>query len=124
MHRILLVEDNPDLRVLLQDALEAAGYAVLAVPEGGAALEAQQRAAADLIVTDLFMPGMEGIETIAELRRQYPARIKIIAISGGSRLRGEGADHLAVAREIGADGALKKPFKPEQLVEAVRQVLG
>jgi DNA-binding response OmpR family regulator len=123
MNRILLIDDNPDLRVLLKEALEAAGYDVLAVAEGGAGIEALRRAAADVVVTDLYMPGMEGLETIAELRKRYPG-CRIIAISGGSHVRGAGADHLAVAREIGADRVLRKPFDPARLIAAVREVLG
>lgn len=122
MRRILLIEDNPDARRLLQDALKAAGYDVEAVADGEAGIRAQMNAPADIVVTDLFMPNKEGLETIAELRKRTP-RTKIIAISGGSRLRGAKTDHLETAREIGADAVLKKPFDPAQLIAVVRQIL-
>lgn len=107
MHKILLIEDDEDVRGLLREALEAAGYDVLAVSDGSAGMEALRGVRADVVVTDLYMPGMEGIETIAELRKHYSSA-RIIAISGGSRLRGMQADHLAVAREIGADSVLNR----------------
>lgn len=122
MQKILLIEDNADARRLLRDALEAAGYDVYAVADGEAGIQAQIRAPADVVVTDLFMPNKEGLETIAELRKRMP-HTKIIAISGGSRLRGAQIDHLATAREIGADAVLKKPFDPAQLIAIVQQVL-
>lgn len=124
MRKILLIEDSDEVRGLLQEALEAAGYDVLAVPEGGAGILAQFQFGADVIVTDLFMPGMEGLETIIELRQRYPY-VRIIAISGGShRFYGERADHhLASAREVGADAVLRKPFHPEQLIGALRELV-
>lgn len=124
MKRILLIEDNADVRTMLCDALKEAGYEVVAVADGNAGIEAQRRAPADVVVTDLFMPEKEGLETIAELRQGFP-QTKIVAISGGSsRLRGRQADHLTTARELGADAVLKKPFDPEQLVALVRQLAG
>jgi DNA-binding response OmpR family regulator len=123
MKKILLIEDHADAREMLRDALAAAGYDVTAVADGSAGIEAQRRAPADLVVTDLFMPEKEGLETITELRRKFP-QTRIIAISGGSRLRVQQIDHLATAREIGADDVLSKPFDPAQLVDAVQRLLG
>jgi len=75
----------------------------------------------DLVITDLLMPVKEGFETIRELR-QINADAKIIAISGGGRAGG--ADFLEMAKKLGADRAIAKPFRPAELVEAVRAVLG
>ena len=122
MVKILLVEDSPDQRGMLQDALQAAGYRVDAVADGDSAIQTQRATPADVVVTDLFMPERDGLETIALLRQQDP-KIKIVAISGGSRLRPAQTDHLAVAQAIGADAVLKKPFDPARLIAIVKQVL-
>jgi len=123
VERVLLIEDNREIRAMLKDWLEHAGFDVDAVPDGGAGFDALKKARADVVVTDLFMPGMEGIETIAALRRRHP-ETKIVAISGGSSFRPGKSDLLAVARAIGADAALKKPFDPDALVAVIRRVLG
>lgn len=123
MERVLIIDDNRDVRALLKTALTEAGYEAHAVAEGGAALAQQELASADLVVTDLYMPGMEGIETIAKLRKRYP-RTKIIAMSGGSRFGTDRANTLAIALEIGADAILRKPFNPERLIAVVHRVLG
>jgi CheY-like chemotaxis protein len=122
MTRILLVEDNADQRALLQDALQAAGYRVNAVADGNSAILLQRETPADVVVTDLFMPERDGLETIV-LLRQHDPKIKIIAISGGNRLRGAQTDHLAVAHAVGADAVLKKPFDPARLIALLKQML-
>jgi len=120
---VLLIEDNADIRAMLRRALEEAGFDVLAVPDGGAGLGAQRSEPARVVVTDLYMPGMEGIETIDALRHQYPDT-RIVAISGGCSIGGVRADPLEVAREIGADAVLRKPFGADDLVAVIRRVLG
>ena len=82
-HRILVIDDDPDIRRLLRLALEDAGYDVREAQEGddGLAIARQERCA--LAIVDLFMPGKEGLETILALRREMP-QIKLIAMSGGS----------------------------------------
>ena len=123
MARILLIDDSEDLRAMLGDELVAAGYEVTAAANGHAGLEAVREAHVDVVVTDIFMPERDGLETIAELRRDFP-RIKVIAISGGSsRLRNQRTDHLAIAQDIGADEVLRKPFKPAQLLETIERVI-
>ena len=76
---------------------------------------------AELVITDIFMPEQEGLETIQELRRQSP-RPKIIAMSGGGTLGT--LEYLPAAREFGADHAIGKPFDCEAMVAAVREMLG
>jgi len=98
--KVLVIEDNGDLRSMLRDALENAGFDVAVAADGVAGLALQKRRPVDVVVTDLLMPEKEGIETIAELRKEYP-RTKIIAMSGHSRTRG-GVDYLCTARELGA----------------------
>jgi CheY-like chemotaxis protein len=117
---ILIVDDNRDIRDFMQIALEGAGYGVHTATEGVQALAVQREHAADVLVTDIFMPGQEGIETIARFRAEFP-RTRVIAISAGG---GTGKrDFLSAAMLIGADATLRKPFTADQLVDTVRTVL-
>ena len=119
MKRVLVVDDRPDILGFILVQLEDAGYEVEVASNGKEALELQRRRAADVVVTDIFMPEMEGIETIHGLRRQFPD-LKIIAMSGRDpRMK---FDVFQVARELGAARTFKKPFRFEELVAAVREL--
>ena len=117
--RILVVDDNEDLGSTIQALLQADGFQVDVAADGHAALALHQSNPADVVITDLFMPDKDGIETIVELRKQSP-RIKIVAISGWTST--QGSDYLQVAREIGATVTLQKPFDPAELSRVVRQL--
>jgi CheY-like chemotaxis protein len=121
MFRLLVIDDNQDAREVIQLMLERAGYAVDVAPDGAAGLQALRRRPAHLVITDIFMPNRDGIETIEELRREFPA-LKVIAISGGGKL-GHKEGYLVTARELGAHAVLSKPFEGEQLLQTVRDVL-
>jgi CheY-like chemotaxis protein len=123
--RILVIDDNADIRELLQIVLEQAGYEVALASHGGEGLERQRAAPCELVITDIFMPQQDGIETIDRLRKEYPDT-KIIAMSGGGRVvtGNTGVDYLGTAREFGASRLLRKPFDIEALLEAVREVSG
>ena len=114
MATILLIDDDDQVRRLFQVALERAGYRVLTAESGPHGLRLLQHQEVDLILVDIFMPDMDGLEVIQLLRKTRPA-CKIIAISGGSGKR----DHLDTAKYLGADDTLKKPFSPQELLEAV-----
>ena len=111
--RVLVIEDNGDLRDLVRLALESAGHQVLTAKQGLEGLACLNGHPVDLVVTDLFMPEMDGIEVIAALRRQFPG-VKIVAMSGRP-----GVDYLAVAKELGAARILRKPFVMDDLLQAV-----
>ncbi len=113
---VLVVDDEPDVRELLKDILETAGYEVLTARNGREAIERLTAAAVDLIITDLVMPEQEGIETIVRIRKDYPD-VHILAISGAM------GPYLKVAKALGARDALPKPFSPEALLERVTQIL-
>jgi DNA-binding response OmpR family regulator len=117
--RVLIVDDDPGVRNFLQMVLEVEGYEVAYASDGNEALAVQRENPAAVIVTDIFMPVAEGIETLVKLREEFP-RTSIIVMSGGGA-RG-GADYLALARELGAARTLKKPFAPQELIDAVREV--
>jgi DNA-binding response OmpR family regulator len=111
--KVLVIEDSPDLRNYLRLALEALGHAVATAENGRAALSYLARDGVDVMLTDLFMPEMDGIEIISTVRREFP-RVRIIAMSGRP-----GVDYLAVAQELGAARILRKPFEMDQLMSAL-----
>jgi CheY-like chemotaxis protein len=113
--RVLVIEDNSALRELVRLALEGAGHEVLTATHGQEGLAYLNGHAVDLVITDLFMPEMDGIEVIAALKRQFPG-VKIVAMSGRP-----GVDYLAVARELGAARILRKPFAMDELISAVSE---
>ena len=118
--RVLVVDDDAGVRNFLRMLLELEGYAVVTVGNGNEALEAQRSDPAAIVLTDIFMPEAEGMETIVQLRTEFP-QSKIIVMSGGGTYRG--VDYLRLAQEIGAAKALKKPFAPQDLIDAMREVV-
>src|SRR5688572_18998290 len=117
--RILVVDDNEDLRTTIGALLQADGFDVALAADGRAALAQHQARPVDVVLTDLFMPDKDGIETIVELRKLSPG-IKIIAMSGWAST--QGSDYLQVAREIGASATLQKPFDPGELSRILREL--
>jgi two-component system chemotaxis response regulator CheY len=114
-------EDGDSLiRETLRRMLEGAGHEVTEAEDGAAGLKAVKAQRPDLVVTDIYMPGKEGIETIRELRQIVPG-LKIIAISGSSWSSGH--DALSSAKLLGADRTLPKPFRKEQLLASIRDCL-
>jgi len=118
--RVLVVDDSADIRGMLQAQLEMEGFDVATAPDGARALALLGRQRADLIITDLFMPDKDGIETILEIREKYPA-LQIVAMSGWDSR--QGSDYLKVAREIGAVRTVKKPFELTDIVKIVRDLM-
>jgi CheY-like chemotaxis protein len=116
MPRVLVVDDSEGLREIMSIGLRARGYEVSQASDGRRALDLQREQPYEVIVTDLFMPEMDGIETIETLRQEFPATA-IIAISGVPSKTG--ADFLEVAAKLGAHRVLRKPFTIPELVEAV-----
>lgn len=121
MARILVTDDNPAIRTLLTEILENRGHEVETATEGISALKCLQTSAFEVLVTDIFMPGKDGIELIMEVRVLYP-NLKIIAISGGGP--GMGMDLLKPAQRLGAMRILRKPVSRADLLQAVDEVLG
>ena len=117
---VLVIEDDDHLRCLLRAVLERAGHTVEDAPNGAAGLRRFSTHPADVVVTDIIMPEKEGLETIIELKRDYP-HVKIIAISGGGAALD--AQYLPSAKALGADRTLEKPFEPREVIEAVGGLL-
>ncbi len=118
--RILVVDDEEAIRLVLREALEYAGHEVVEAEDGVAGIEQYHCRRADLVILDILMPRKDGLETIQELRQADPA-VKIIAISGG--VRGGNVDSLAAARALGAQRTLAKPFRLHEMLEIVAAVL-
>ena len=120
MARILVIEDVDEVRWVIRRTLESEGYEVVEASDGVEGTRLFREKPADLIVTDIIMPDKEGIETIRELRSDFPD-VKIVAISGGGKIGP--FDYLELAKKFGASRTLAKPFGVEELVEAVRELL-
>lgn len=118
MAQILFIDDDPAVLALASNVLTAQGHRTTLAIDGHAGMRVYREAAFDLVVTDIFMPVQDGIETINQIRRISRAT-PILAISG-SHL---GAEYLRAATALGANGTLEKPFRPEQLIDAVDQLL-
>jgi DNA-binding response OmpR family regulator len=118
--RILVMDDDEQIRLLLQRALERRGHQVVMAADGRAGLAAFAEQPADLLVIDLIMPDKEGLETIIELRRDH-AEVPIIAISGGGRVAPKG--YLDVAKRLGAAKVFSKPFDMDAFHAAVAELL-
>ena len=120
MPEILLVEDDRAVRDLLYTQLVAAGYEVQVAADGTDGLRTYRDRRPDLVVTDLIMPEMEGIQMMRELRRENPG-VRVIAISGGGR--GSANTYLQLAEKMGAVNTLEKPVRQDTLLAAVEDAL-
>lgn len=105
------------MRAVMTAVLEGMGHQVYQAGNGREALHVQADANAELMLTDLFMPEMEGLETIRQMRSRYP-QLRIMAVSGGSS-RGDAGDYLEMAVKFGAETALRKPFTIKEMTDAV-----
>lgn len=123
MTRILIVDDDTLVLASVQMLLIHAGHEVVAVDHGRKAVQALQQTPFDLIIVDLFMPGMDGYQAIKEFKRLDPG-IPIIAMSGvmfRESSAGRLPDFLGMAGKLGATRTLHKPFKPAELLRAVQE---
>ncbi len=121
MPRILLVDDDDSFRKMLRLSLVRLGHEVVEARDGKEAVRLVREGPPDVMVTDLVMPEKEGLETIDEVRRQYPG-LEIIAMSGGGRVNA--SDYLKIARAMGADQVLAKPFSIDEIAASLSSVLG
>jgi two-component system phosphate regulon response regulator PhoB len=117
--RILLVEDEPDIAEILQYNLEKEGFEVAVESRGDSALERVREEAPDLLILDLMLPGLDGLELARILQRdRRTAALPLIMLTA----RGEEVDRI-VGLELGADDYITKPFSPREVVLRVRAVL-
>ncbi len=116
---VLVIEDDPFFRDVMVEALERAGFRTQAAENGSVGLKIAMAQPLDIVVTDLFMPEKEGMETIRSLRDRF-AFMPILVVSGG--IAGQRSDFLGMSVRLGASAAISKPFLPSELVQAVRKL--
>ena len=114
MARILVIDDDESIRFLLRAVLEFQGYDVIEAENGYEGLLCYQAEPADLVIIDMQMPVMDGLELLMELQRTFP-RVKVIAISGGRRT-------LEVAKAF-TPHTFEKPFSLEEVVDTVYEIV-
>ena len=120
MPRILIIDDDDNLRDVLSEFFKNMGYDVSEASNGRMAISLQQRNPADVVITDLIMPEENGLATILELRRRDPD-LKIIAMTGSGHI---GAlEDLKTASYLGALRTFSKPFQITDLCRAVEELL-
>ena len=115
---ILIIDDEEPIRALLRFALEAAGYEVTEAANGRQGLDLYRQRPTDLIIADMLMPELNGLDLLLELTREF-LHAKVIAISGA----GGEQNVLDVAKLLGARQTFEKPFSIPQLLDAVRYEL-
>ena len=118
-HRILVVDDEPDITALVAYHLARAGYLVTTAASGSEAIRAAKEARPDLVILDLMLPGISGYDILAELRSREETRdVGVILLTA----RREEADRIR-GLSLGADDYLTKPFSPQELILRVAAVL-
>jgi CheY-like chemotaxis protein len=131
MQRILIIDDERDVRDSIKSVLDLAGYMVHTADSAADALDQLERNPMDLVITDIIMPKINGVQAIESIREKFPL-VRIIAISGGGNF-GVAAyqptairtnAYLASAEMAGAQLVLTKPFEADDLLEAVEKLLG
>lgn len=120
MARILIIDDESQIRSMLRLMLERVGYEIAEAPDGIEGIRQYRENPADLIITDLIMPNKDGIGMIIDLKKEFP-KVKIIAMSGGGVNRPEG--YLDGAKKLGATRTLTKPIDREEMLKAVKETL-
>lgn len=120
MPRIILIDDEEAVRKTTRRALERAGHEVVEASDGEEGLKLLADKGADLVITDIFMPGQDGILTVRRMRKEFP-QVQVIAVSGG-----DSSGRLDLRKDaefLGAAASLKKPFQLSALLQTIRQVL-
>jgi CheY-like chemotaxis protein len=120
MPRILIIDDDPDVRRLLKVALEKDKHEVFEAGDGLDGVRRWRESRPDLVITDLLMPGKDGLDTMFELVSLDP-RVKVIAMTGGNWK--EAVDRLHDARLFGAVRTVAKPFTLSEMIRVVGEVL-
>lgn len=120
MARVLIIDDEAQVRSMLRQMLEREGLEVVEASDGKIGVRMFRQSPTDLVITDIIMPDKEGLETIRELSKDYP-ELKIIAMSGGGLI---GPQHyLKIAKGFGAVRTFTKPVDRDELVTAIRELL-
>jgi CheY-like chemotaxis protein len=122
---ILVVDDVEDIREVLTQILQYEGYNVIAASNGKTAMEAIDGMRIDLVVTDILMPEMDGMELVNKIKESTPDTKFILMSAGGRYLPAKDYDYLEVAKKLtGASMVLKKPFEPTELIDIIGNMIG
>ena len=120
MATIVIADDDPIVREIAREMLASSAHAAILVEDGNEVIRLLEGLRIDLLVTDMLMPNMDGVELIMAVRDRYPA-VKVLAISSGGSV---GASYmLKVARTLGADATLQKPLRLEGFLETIEALL-
>ena len=130
MHNVLVIDDEADVRDGIKRVLERAGFSVRVIDNAGDVLPELRRQQTDIVVTDIIMPKMSGVEAIAAILREFP-EMRILAISGGGNFDMSAyqstaittTTYLSAAQTAGAHAILRKPFESLELIQAVEQLI-
>jgi CheY-like chemotaxis protein len=131
MHSILVIDDEPDVRDAVKRVLDRAGYSVRTADSAVDAMVEIERIPTDVVITDIIMPKIDGVQIIESIRKVFPS-VRIIAISGGGNFGITAYQptaitttaYLASAQQAGAHLVLTKPFESIDLIQAIENVLG
>lgn len=122
MARILIADDDPEMRATLRRILESGGHTVREAGDGHAAEQADHDLPADILLVDVHMPHCDGIETLRSFRkRARPAKIVMTSNGGGCRICQ--VDYLPMAQRLGADATLRKPYERDEVVQTLARLL-
>jgi CheY-like chemotaxis protein len=122
--KILIVDDDQAVQATIRLLLERAGHQVVSASGGRQGIDRLESGDFDLLFLDIFMPGMDGFETMQVVRQRYPL-VQIIVISGRPIASdpADGPDFLTMATKLGAVRSLQKPFRPDALLQTVAACL-
>lgn len=129
MTKVLIIDDEEDIRIVLNEIFVRAGFDVAVASNGDDGLNLLREQGADLVITDIIMPGSDGVETAYDIRMEFP-KTKIIVMSGGGNIAPQEYEpnaittsaYLASAAAVGADLTLTKPFDREELIKAAKEL--
>ncbi len=124
MSRILVVDDDTAVCAAIKLVLEQDGHDVILANNGRAGVNAAENEPFDIVICDIFMPGMDGIESLHAFHQMKPD-LPVIAMSGFMFRDGQSPapDYLSLSTKLGAARSLRKPFRPHELIEAVRECI-
>jgi CheY-like chemotaxis protein len=126
MKNVLIIDDEDAVRLALKRVLERAGYHVRLASGGAEGLEAMRAHPADVVITDIVMPKLHGVDTIKAIAQEFP-RVRIVAISGGGNFGSNEykpnaittTAYLTAAQSAGAHAVLTKPFETRDVLQAI-----
>lgn len=129
MTRVIIIDDEEDIRIVLKEIFIREGFDVAVASDGTEGLNLIRETGADLVITDIIMPGSDGVETAYDIRMEFP-KTKIIVMSGGGNTAPLDYEpgaistraYLASAEAVGADLTLTKPFDRIELIKAAKEL--